>query len=142
MPYANPEMLDMHVKMLLSPNQFSNVKDGMIFNVYAGRDYIGKINTTYQSTFISDHSVATQDIYERNYKQQDIVVRAEFVDKSCVYQKYQVDKYPLKLTRYKWGWLQDFIHRQNLRRRDYISYELPADAESHKAKIEEINRNK
>ncbi|MFR9531777.1 MAG: hypothetical protein SNG20_00655 [Rikenellaceae bacterium] len=63
MPYANPEMLDMHVKMLLSPNQFSNVKDGMIFNVYAGRDYIGKINTTYQSTFISDHSVATQDIY-------------------------------------------------------------------------------
>ncbi len=63
MPYNNPEMLDMHVKMLLNPSQFSDVKDGMIFNVFAGDDYIGKVQTTYLSTFISDHNIENKDKY-------------------------------------------------------------------------------
>ncbi|MFI3267438.1 MAG: hypothetical protein R3Y51_01850, partial [Rikenellaceae bacterium] len=117
MPYNNPEMLDMHTKMLLRPEQFSDVQDGMIFNVYAGDDYIGKVQTTYQSTFISDHNVTTQDKYERNYNQQDIVVRAEFLDKACVYRKYQVDKFPLRLVRYKWDWLNEFMEKEHAEQR-------------------------
>ncbi|MFI3265155.1 MAG: hypothetical protein SNG38_07410 [Rikenellaceae bacterium] len=129
MPYNNPEMLDTHAKMLLSPDQFSAVRDSMIFNVYAGKDYIGKVRTTYQSTFISDHNIQTQDKYERNYKQQDIVVRAEFLDKDCVYRKYQVDKYPLRLTRYKWGWLNKIMNRRHQRLRDNKSNELKSDVD-------------
>lgn len=123
MPYNNPEMLDMHVKMLLNPSQFSNVRDSMIFNVYAGNDYIGKVKTTYRSTFISEHNIATQDVYKRNYNQQDIVVRAEFLDMSCVYSKYQVDKYPLRLTRYKWGWLNKLMQKDHQRRRENMKDE-------------------
>lgn len=126
MPYNNPEMMDMHAKMLLNPSQFSDVKEEMIFNAYAGDDYIGKVRTTYQSTFISDHNITNQDKYERDYKQQEIVVRAEFLDKSCVYRKYQVDKYPLRLTRYKWDWLNDIMQRENLRRRDRMRDEETA----------------
>lgn len=123
MPYNNPEMLDMHAKMLLSPDQFSDVKDGMIFNVYAGDDYIGKVETTYLSTFISDHNIETQDHYERDFKQQDIVVRAEFLDKGCVYRKYQVDKYPLRLTRYRFDWLNRLMDKEHARRRNNMSDE-------------------
>ncbi|MFI3305678.1 MAG: hypothetical protein R3Y68_04100 [Rikenellaceae bacterium] len=123
MPNHNPEMLDMHVKMLLNPSQFSDVKDGMIFNAYAGDDYIGKVTTTYLSTFISNHNITTQDTYERDFKQQDIVVRAEFLDKGCVYRKYQVDKYPLRLTRYKWNWLNRMMDREHLRRRNSMADE-------------------
>ncbi len=123
MPYNNDEMLDMHAKMLLDPSQFSSVRDSMIFNVYAGNDYIGKVRTTYQSTYISGHTIETQDEYERDYKQQNIVVRAEFLDKSCVYRKYQVDKYPLRLTRYKWGWLNKVVQSRNDKKRAKMSDE-------------------
>ncbi len=123
MPYNNPEMLDMHAKLLLNPSQFSDVENGMIFNVYAGDDYLGKVQTTYKSTFITDYSITGQDHYERDFKQQEIVIRAEFLDKSCVYAKYQVDKYPLTLTRYKWDWLNLMMDRSHARRRDKMKDE-------------------
>ncbi len=129
MPYNDEEMLDMHTKMLLDPSQFSEVHDGMIFDVYAGHDYLGKVRTTYQSTFISDHTIHNQDKYERAFKQQDIVVRAEFLDKSCVYRKYQVDKYPLRLVRYKWNWVNNFVQKLNLRQQEKMSNEHIADAQ-------------
>ncbi len=123
MPYNNDEMLDMHAKMLLDPSQFASVSEGMVFSVYAGTDYIGKVRTTYQATFISDENVHTQNKYERDFKQQDIVVRAEFLDKDCVYRKYQVNKYPLQLTRYKWDWLNKLMHREHQRRRARVEEE-------------------
>ncbi len=130
MPYNDEEMLDMHAKMLLDPSQFSEVQDSMIFDVYAGHDYLGKVRTTYQSTFINDHTIHTQDKYERAFKQQDIVVRAEFLDKSCVYRKYQVDKYPLRLIRYKWEWLNKIMQKINLRQQASRGHELTAGTQT------------
>lgn len=104
MPYNNPEMLDVHVKMLLTPKEFSNVDAGMIFDAYIGNDKVGEVQATYSSTYIKNGSSRKQigSEYEYSHNNKEIIVRAEFLDKSTLVQKYQVDGFPITLKKFRW----------------------------------------
>lgn len=122
MPYKNPEMLDLHVKMLLTPRQFSNIEQGESYSAYVGSDFLGKVNTTYSSTFVNDGiGIEEQSKYEYSHDAREILVRTEFVSPDEVPQKYLVDKHPVVLMRYKWDIMNKFmdkLHSMQITARD------------------------
>lgn len=118
MPYHNPEMLDMHVKMLLTSDQYSDINQNEIYNAYAGSDFLGKVRTTYTSTFVNDGiAIEEQSKYEYKYNNKEILVRAEFLNPKDVYYKYHVDKHPVVLMKYKWGFLDNLMDKLHLKQR-------------------------
>ncbi len=104
MPYNNPEMLDIHAKMLLTPREFANVEAGMVFEAFIGGDKVGDVQATYSSTYIKNNNnkIEAGSEYEYSHNNKEIIVRAEFLDKSTLMQKYQVDGFPIVLKKYKW----------------------------------------
>ncbi len=124
MPYKNPEMLDMHIKMLLTSNQFSDIEEDEIYNVYVGSDFLGKVRTTYASTFVNDGiAIEEQSRYEYKFNNREILVRSEFLNPDDVDHKYHVDKNPVVLMKYKWGFLNkfmDMIHKKQHKEREKL----------------------
>lgn len=104
MPYNTPDMLDLHVKMLLTPDEFSDIENGMEFEAFIGDDKIGDVIATYSSTYIKNSNSKKQvgEEYEYSHDNKEIIVRAEFVDKEAVTSKYRVDGFPVVLKRYRW----------------------------------------
>lgn len=123
MPYNNPEMLDIHVKMLLTPKEFSNVDAGMIFDVYIGDDKVGDVQSTYSSTYIKNSNSKKQSgaEYEYSHNNKEIIVRAEFLDKKTLVQKYQVDGFPITLKKIRWKQAdQDYIQNTDINIEDEL----------------------
>ncbi len=124
MPYKNTEMLDMHIKILLKSNQFSDIEEDEIYNVYVGSDFLGKVRTTYASTFVNDGiAIEEQSRYEYKFNNREILVRSEFLNPDDVDHKYHVDKNPVVLMKYKWGFLNkfmDMIHKKQHKEREKL----------------------
>lgn len=117
MPYNTPSMLDMHVKMVLSPEEYAKIDEGEIYRVYGGGDYIGSVVTTCSSTYVNDGVNKSASDYEYNYNDKQIIVRAEFINEVGFTSRYQVDRFPIELRKYKWRFVNEIVDEYWQRRR-------------------------
>ncbi|MFR9651206.1 MAG: hypothetical protein SNG35_04195 [Rikenellaceae bacterium] len=107
-PTDNPKMTDLHVKMMLMPKQFHRISEGMIFDLYAGNDYLGEVRTTYTSTYLKvdpNNKESHETVGKQNVR--NLALRAEFINTDTIPYKYMVDRYPVNLRRYKWNKLRE-----------------------------------
>lgn len=111
MPYNTPSMLDMHAKMILTPEEYSEVHEDDIYRAYAGGEYIGSVRATSSSTYVNDGISQSASEYTYHYNDKHIIVRAEFISNTGFISRYQVDRLPIELRKYQLGFVNKMVDK-------------------------------
>lgn len=112
-PYANPEISDLHIKLLLPPSEVSEIKEGAVMKVYSGREYLADVKAAYSSSFVSEVSDDGKSL-PMNQKNL-VVIRMEIIHNYKLKGRYETDNLPVTLYHEKisaWypeSWLSEVL---------------------------------